>query len=124
MRASLGAGEPLADPAAEAIRRLRALGSAYINFALNDPGLFRTAFCRPDRPIPDVHERLKANGPFALVSGVLDELVATGVLDKARRPNAEIAEWAAVPGLSTLLLAGPLTLLNNEAQANAIALTS
>src|SRR5262249_13110033 len=76
MRASLDAGEPLTDPAREAIRRLGALGSAYINFALSDPGLFRTAFCRPDRPMLDVKLRLDLNAPFALVSGVLDELVA------------------------------------------------
>jgi len=124
MRASLEAGEPLADPAAEAIRRLRALGTAYIGFALNDPGLFRTAFCRPDdRPVPDVHERLKENGPFALVSGVLDELVATGVLDPARRPSAEIAAWAAVHGLATLLLDGPLAALTDAERADAIAKT-
>ncbi len=123
MRASLEAGEPLADPAQEAIRRLRALGGAYINFALNDPGLFRTAFCGPNRPLPDVHARLAANGPYALVSGVLDELVAAGVLDPARRPSAEIAAWAAVHGLSTLLLDGPLSLLSDEERADAIAKT-
>ncbi len=121
MRASLDACEPLDDPAAEAIRRLRALGSAYITFALKDPGLFRTAFCRPDRPIPDVHERLKENGPFVLVSGVLDELVTTGVLDPVRRPSAEIAAWAAVHGLSTLLLDGPLAMLSDQERADAIA---
>jgi AcrR family transcriptional regulator len=124
MRASLDAAEPRADPAQRAIQRLRALGSAYVNFALGDPGLFRTAFCRPDRPPPDVGERLKANGPFALVSGVLDELVTVGVLDQARRPSAEIAAWAAVHGLSTLLLDGPLALLGDEERANAIAKTS
>jgi AcrR family transcriptional regulator len=124
MQASLDAGEPLADPAKEAIRRLRALGSAYINFALSDPGLFRTAFCRPDRPMPDVKSRIEANGPFALVSGVLDDLVATGVLDPSRRPGAEIPAWAAVHGLSTLLLDGPLVLLSDEEKADAIARVS
>ncbi len=123
MRASLDAGEPLPDPAQEAIRRLRALGSAYINFALSDPGLFRTAFCRPDRPMGDVKARITANGPFSLVSGVLDDLVATGVLDPSRRPGAEIVAWAAVHGLSTLLLDGPLSLLSNEERAIAIAKT-
>lgn len=124
MRASLDAGQRLDDPGHEAIRRLRALGSAYINFALSDPGLFRTAFCRPDRPVPDVKSRLTANGPFALVSGVLDELVATGVLDQSRRPGAEISAWATVHGLSTLLLDGPLGLLSDEEKAAAIARVS
>ncbi len=124
MRASLDAGEPLADPAKEAIRRLRALGSAYINFALSDPGLFRTAFCRPDRPMPNVKSRTAANGPFALVSGVLDDLVTTGVLDPSRRPGAEIPAWATVHGLSTLLLDGPLGLLSDQEKAGAIAKVS
>src|SRR3984957_14831009 len=121
MRASLRSGETLADPAQESIRRLRALGSAYIGFALDDPGLFRTAFCRPDRPVPDVQERIRQEGPFALLSGVLDDLVATGVLDPELRPMAEIAAWSAVHGLATLLLDGPLALLNTEDRAAAIA---
>jgi AcrR family transcriptional regulator len=124
MRASLDAGEPLADPAAESIRRLRALGRAYIDFALNDPGLFRTAFCRPDRAMPEVQERLAKDGPFTLVSGVLDDLVRNGVLDEQRRPGAEIAAWAAVHGLATLLLDGPLALLDEEERASAIAKVS
>jgi AcrR family transcriptional regulator len=123
MRASLDSGEPLADPAQESIRRVRALGSAYINFALSDPGLFRTAFCRPDRPPPDLKARMADQGPFAIVSGVLDELVANGVLEPSRRPGAEIAAWATVHGLATLLLDGPLGLLSKEEQAGAIART-
>jgi len=121
MRASLDSDEQLADPAAESIRRVRALGRAYINFALTDPGLFRTAFCRPDRPVPDVHERLAGQGPFAMVSRVLDDMVANGVLAPERRPGAEIAAWAAVHGLATLLLDGPLALLDEEERANATA---
>jgi AcrR family transcriptional regulator len=124
MRASLDSDEPLADPAEESVRRLRALGRAYISFALTDPGLFRTAFCRPDQPIPDVQTRLAEEGPFALVSGVLDDLVANGVLAPDRRPGAEIAAWATVHGLATLLLDGPLALLSEEERASAIARTS
>src|SRR5215469_15949315 len=53
MRASLKAGDPLPDPARESLRRLHALGIAYIQFATDDPGLFRTAFCRPEEPVGD-----------------------------------------------------------------------
>jgi len=120
MRASLESRTPLPDPGQESIRRLRALGTAYIGFALGDPGLFRTAFCRPDKPLPDAAERLTANGPFALLSGVLDELVAHSVLDPGRRPGAEIAAWSAVHGLATLLLDGPLALLSEQDRAAAI----
>lgn len=124
MRASLDCGDPLPDPAQEALRRFRALGSAYITFALGDPGLFRTAFCRPDRPVPDVAAKMAANGPYAILTGVLDALVDGGVLDPGHRPGAEIAAWAAVHGLATLLLDGPLAMLNEEDRATAIRQTS
>lgn len=120
MRRSLEAGEPLADPAQESLRRVRALGQAYIRFALEDPGLFRTAFCRPKRLLPDAAERMAAHGPYVLLSGVLDELVEHGVLDPARRAGAEIPAWAAVHGLATLLLDGPLALIPATERAAAL----
>jgi AcrR family transcriptional regulator len=139
MRRSLESGEPLADPAGEALRRLRALGRAYIDFALTNPGLFRTAFCRPDKPmmesaqhlsaqhasaqhqsaLPDQSERMASHGPYALLSGVLDELVGCGVLEPGRREGAEIPAWATVHGLATLLVDGPLALLSPQEQQNA-----
>ncbi|HEX9064516.1 MAG TPA: TetR-like C-terminal domain-containing protein [Streptosporangiaceae bacterium] len=136
MQRSLEAGEPLADPAQEALRRLRALGRAYIGFALTDPGLFRTAFCRPEKPVaapglpagpalpsepvlPAAAERMSAHGPYALLSGVLDELVQCGVLEPGRRAGAEIPAWAAVHGLATLLIDGPLALLSPQEQLDA-----
>jgi AcrR family transcriptional regulator len=135
MRRSLSAGEPLADPAEEAMRRLRALGRAYIEFALTDPGLFRTAFCRPEKPLhegpshegahdaagidalpPQLTQRMTSRGPYALLSGVLDELVSCGVLEPGRRQGAEIPAWAVVHGLATLLVDGPLALLSPQEQ--------
>lgn len=120
MRVSLESGEPLPDPAQESVRRLQALGRAYLTFARQNPGLFRTAFCRPEAPVHDIAERIAANTPFAFVSSVLDELVEHGVLDPSRRDGAEIAAWSAVHGLATLLLDGPLALLSEEEQALAI----
>jgi AcrR family transcriptional regulator len=140
MRRSLNAGAPLSDPAEEATRRLRALGRAYIEFALTDPGLFRTAFCRPEKPLnegapheraphdgahevagtgalpPQLTQRMTSRGPYALLSGVLDELVSCGVLEAGRRQGAEIPAWAVVHGLATLLVDGPLALLSPQEQ--------
>ena len=124
MRQSLDSVTPAADPAKRSVQRLRALGLAYLRFALTDPGLFRTAFCRPDKPLPDAAERIAAGGPYALLSGVLDELVSNGVLDPARRPGAEIPAWAAVHGLATLLIDGPLAQITAEERARAIDQTS
>src|SRR6266704_1474461 len=120
MQLSLDEGEPLAHPAEESLRRLRALGRAYIRFALDDPGLFRTAFCRPDKPLPDASARMASRGPYVLLSEVLDELVEHGVLDPARRTGAEIPAWAAVHGLATLLIDGPLALITGEERVTAI----
>ena len=67
---------------------------------------------------------MTAEGPYALLSGVLDELVELGVLDPGRRAGAEIPAWAAVHGLATLLLDGPLALISAEERADAIERTS
>ena len=124
MRRSLESGTPESDPAQEAVRRLRAIGRAYIRFALEDPGLFRTAFCPPDKLQPGAAERMVSQGPYMLLSGVLDELVEHGVLDPARRAGAEIPAWATVHGLATLLTDGPLATLAADDQARAIDRTS
>src|SRR5215472_737151 len=44
LRAGLDWGEELPDAAGEALRRFRNLGSAYVGFALAEPGLFHAAF--------------------------------------------------------------------------------
>jgi AcrR family transcriptional regulator len=87
-------------------RRLRAVGTAYIDFALAEPGLFRTAFT--SHPATSQHDDDRATDPFDVLGQVLDEAQAAGLLDPQRRPGAEIAAWSAVHGLAGLLLDGPL----------------
>ena len=120
MEEGLDRGSPLPDPAAEAVRRFRSLGSAYIGFALSNPGLFHTAFCRSDGVPGDVRSRIEASRPYQLLAESLDGLVAAGLLDPAKRPLAPIAFWSAVHGLSTLLVDGPLTGLTEQERAGAI----
>ncbi|MGH3554749.1 MAG: TetR/AcrR family transcriptional regulator [Mycobacterium sp.] len=100
------------------LERLQAVGAAYIDFALSQPGLFRTAFTShpatsendehdaPNRP--DAGSDGDSAEPFEILRDVLDEAVAAGLLDAHRRPGAEIAAWSAVHGLASLLLDGPL----------------
>jgi AcrR family transcriptional regulator len=125
MQAGLDSGEPPADPAQDAVRRFRNLGTAYVGFAIENPGLFHTAFCRGDVPVGEVPAgevtaRIAATRPYQIVSGSLDELVAVGLLDPARRLMAPIAFWAGVHGLATLLVDGPLAALSPAEQAGAI----
>lgn len=120
----LASGEPLASPTAEALRRFRNLGLAYVGFARANPGLFHTAFCRPDagtaRAVPDrsaeVAARITGSRPYRILAESLDELVAAGLLDESRRPAAPIAFWSSVHGLATLLVDGPLAELTDAEQ--------
>ncbi|TNC24125.1 TetR/AcrR family transcriptional regulator [Amycolatopsis alkalitolerans] len=89
--------------------RLAAVGTAYIDFALTNPGLFRTAFAQ--HPATGGNDGAPARGeaePFDILGQVLDQAQSAGLLDQDRRPGAEIAVWSAVHGLASLLLDGPL----------------
>ena len=97
------------DPAA-ARRRLNAIGTAYLEFAREEPGLFATAFARPQRHAYDApgdgtgQDRM----PLDQLRAALDELVDAGVLHPQRRPGIEYPIWSTVHGLAVLTGQGPL----------------
>ena len=89
------------DPATAARRRFRASGEAYVEYVLEEPGLFQVA-CRHDggrRPGAD---------PYGLLEACIDDLVTADALAARRREDAATAAWAAVHGLGVLLTEGPL----------------
>ncbi|MFI6638304.1 WHG domain-containing protein [Streptomyces sp. NPDC050504] len=92
------------DPGERAERRVRALGRGYVGFALENPGLYRTAF-----GVPKVEE-VPGEGPvyrsYALLSEALDGLVAAGRMAAGDRAGAEVVAWSAVHGLSLLVIDG------------------
>ena len=96
--------------AAAARRRLRAIGTAYLEFAHEEPGLFATAFALPQQHaygVPDGgtgQERM----PLDQLRAALDELVDAGVLDRRRRDGIEYPIWSTVHGLAVLTGQGPL----------------
>ena len=98
------------DPKLYARRSLRAVGMAYIGFAMREPGLFRTAFSVP----PSVHEHDPAKtaslglNPFQLLSLALDRMLESGLMTRKERKDAEYLAWSTVHGLSLLALEGPL----------------
>jgi AcrR family transcriptional regulator len=96
------------DPDA-ARRRLRAICTAYLEFARAEPGLFATAFALPQRhtyegPGDAEHERT----PLDHLRAVLDELTDAGVLQRRRRDGIEYPIWSTVHGLAVLTGQGPL----------------
>jgi AcrR family transcriptional regulator len=107
MQRELSASEPLPDTGAEAVRRLRALGLGYIRFALAEPGLFRTAFCRSDKDHEEPLGMLSA-AAFLMLVQTLDDLVEVGMMAPADRPYSEMFAWSGAHGLANLLLDGPL----------------
>jgi AcrR family transcriptional regulator len=96
--------------------RLAAIGRAYIDFARSEPGWFRTAFTSarahpsepPTREPTAAKDPDDATNPYVLLNARLDEMVDAGALAPKLRGGAEYAAWAAVHGLSSLLLDGPL----------------
>ena len=95
----------------EARVRLRAVGTGYLRFAQEEPGLFQTAFS-PSKDLRNAGSPARAGEggltPFQLLSAALDGLVEAGVLSHERRPGAEFLAWSAVHGLAMLLIDGPL----------------
>jgi AcrR family transcriptional regulator len=92
--------------------RLRAVGLAYLGFARDEPGLFRTAFAARGGPhaaraYSDT-SLADARSPLQILDDTLDDLVTAGALPRARRAQATASAWAAVHGLANLRLAGAL----------------
>jgi AcrR family transcriptional regulator len=82
--------------------RLVALGTSYVNWALDDPAIFRLTFgAGRMEPVAAIHPH-----PHDVLVDELDRLVDSGDLPPATRPDAETLIWAAVHGLATLLADG------------------
>lgn len=111
MEARAAAVSPGEDRLSAEQARLRAIGIAYVDFALAEPGWFRTAFAVPPGlgwldPGEGVGER--GLGPYDLLSAQLDALAGAGGLTSEERVGAEFAAWASVHGIAVLMTDGPL----------------
>ncbi|MET7640046.1 TetR/AcrR family transcriptional regulator [Streptomyces sp. NPDC005438] len=106
--------------------RLFALGRAYVHFALDEPGLFRSAFCHAAIPHAALGMEQGGDGQpqqgswdfrsYGLLVDAVDALVAEGVLSPERRAGAEVVLWSVVHGLVMLILDGALSGLDQEVQ--------
>jgi AcrR family transcriptional regulator len=110
MRAAIAEAESAPDPAEAARSQVRALGAAYLQFAAEEPGLYRVTFGPRGRwPAAGTSGPEPAEtGPFRLLAAALDELAAADPGVAERRPGLEYVVWAAVHGIAVFLLEGPL----------------
>jgi AcrR family transcriptional regulator len=113
---------PHGDPDTLARAQLRAVGTGYVEFALDNPGLFHAAFFVPsDLESSSAPSKSGASGrsPLQLLTAALDQLVASGAMPAERRPEAEFLAWSSVHGFALLLIDGPLRALPRD-QADAV----
>ncbi len=131
MQAAIARVRRRGSPQEAALARFRATGASYLQFALTEPGLFRTAFLtdlgleEPEQPAGpdqtgDQPPRSAIRDPYALLVRCLDELVEAGVLAAERRGYSDVAAWAAVHGMAVLLLDGPMRALPPAERKRAI----
>lgn len=94
------------EPVLRARRRLAAVGRAYVEFAVAEPGLFRLAFS--SYAVVAAATPPTERDPYALLGRVLDDLVDVGFLATEARESADLTCWAAVHGLAVLTTDGAL----------------
>ena len=102
--------------------RLTALAMAYINFARDEPHLFRLAFgAYCVTPIGDKFMDLSEAGlAGTLLVRALDDLERLGVISPEARQHGEVLCWSAVHGMATLILEGHISELAVPALLDAI----
>ena len=84
--------------------RLAASGRSYVEFATENPQLFRS-IC--EFPLGAVQPDSEVTHPYDQLTERLDDLVAVGAITPERRAHAEIAAYSAVHGFAVLVLDGP-----------------
>ncbi len=89
-----------------ALARFKAVGRAYVEFAVEHPSIFRVMFG------PSGVRCLESSGddacetPWTLLGRALDALVKDGSLDLDSREGAELKTWTVVHGFASLAIDG------------------
>jgi AcrR family transcriptional regulator len=89
----------------EPLDRLRAMGLAYVRFALDYPEHYRLATMDPC-PRPDV-DLMLAQGCFVHFQEVVETLITNGTFEQGDTTLTTIELWASAHGIAALLVAKP-----------------
>jgi AcrR family transcriptional regulator len=87
------------------IARFKAVGRAYVEFAIDHGQLFRVMFGARGASCLNAGDP-GSETPWTLLGQSLDALVVEGLLDASRRQGAELKAWSVVHGLASLILEG------------------
>jgi AcrR family transcriptional regulator len=105
LRTAVGAVADGPTRSAGAVERAKALGRAYVDFAVDHPRLLRLMFGARGLASPEDGAAPRP-AAYALLGAALDELAAEGVLPADRRPGAELKAWTVVHGFASLVVQG------------------
>lgn len=91
------------------LTKLRAFGRNYIEFGLRHPSHYRLAFMvrHENDKLAERYEKSKAHRAFELLRSSVKECIAKGALPRMDLQVASQALWAAVHGITSLLIARP-----------------
>lgn len=103
-----------------AVARFNAAAHAYVDLAMERPHLYGLMFGAAGAACLAAEGALVGPTPGALLSRVLDELVAEKAMSKKHRAGAEIHVWSAMHGFASLAHSGPLAKLSIKARADAL----
>lgn len=87
------------------MERLRLSGQAYLDFALEQPELYRTIFMTPWRGVETKMDP-QWNATFQFLVDRVRECIAAGELKKGEPADVAVTIWAHVHGLVSLYLVG------------------
>lgn len=93
--------------------RFRAVGRAYIDFAVDEPHLFDTAFapCPVQPPAPD------DPSAWQVLLDAVNELLEAETMAPERVTDAPFIAWAAVHGIASILVRGAMADVDTDGRA-------
>lgn len=100
--------------------RLRAVGRAYVAFALARPHLFQLMFTDRGAACLTVERATHGPTPGEVLAGALDEFAADGGVAPGCRGGAALQAWVVAHGFAMLALNGPFTLWDDGTREQAL----